>query len=90
MEVQVVGISVDSPFSNQAFAEKIGVKFPLLSDFHRKVSREYGILNEETGTARRTTFVLDKDGIIRFIEQGQQAIDIKGAKNACQMLKKPT
>lgn len=83
-----MGISVDSFAANRRFAEDIGVTFPLLSDFQRQVSKAYGILDEEHGVARRTTFVIDKQGIIRNIEQGQAAIDPSGAERACSTLTK--
>jgi peroxiredoxin (alkyl hydroperoxide reductase subunit C) len=86
METQILGISVDSPFANKRFAEDLGVTYPLLSDFHRTVSRRYGVLDEERGVARRTTFVIDKEGIIRHIEQGASAIDPSGARQACSIL----
>ncbi|GBC81360.1 Putative peroxiredoxin [bacterium HR10] len=86
MDTQILGISVDSPFANKRFAEDLGVTYPLLSDFHRTVSRRYGVLDEERGVARRTTFVIDKEGIIRHIEQGASAIDPSGARQACSIL----
>ena len=86
METQILGISVDSPFANKRFAEDLGLTYPLLSDFQRTVSRLYGVLDEERGVARRTTFVIDKEGIIRYIEQGASAIDPSGARQACQVL----
>lgn len=84
----VLGISVDSSPANKAFAEKIGVTFPLLSDFKRKTVKDYGIFDEERGFGTRATFVVDKDGIIQHIEQGNTAIDPTGAYQACSMLKK--
>lgn len=45
--------------------------------------RDYGIFNEEGGYGTRATFVLDKEGIIRHIEQGRTAIDPSGAVEAC-------
>ena len=87
-DTQILGISVDSPYANKRFAEDLGVTFPLLSDFKRKASKDYGVLNEEQGFATRATFVVDKEGIIRHIEQGNTAIDPNGAYQACSMLKK--
>ena len=81
----MLGISVDSAPANRAFAEQIGVKFPLLSDFQRTVSKEYGILNEQHGFANRTTFVVDKQGIIRHIEKDAEAIDPSGALKMCSL-----
>ncbi len=83
---QVVGISVDSPAANGVFAKQEGLTFPLLSDFQRTVSKEYGILNEEQGFANRTTFVIDKNGIIQHIEKDREAIDPSGAFQACSRL----
>jgi mycoredoxin-dependent peroxiredoxin len=84
---QVLGISVDSFASQKEFAKQNGVEFPLLSDFKREVSRVYGVLNEDAGVAIRTTFVIDKEGRIKNIEQGQSAIDPTGALAACGALK---
>lgn len=85
-DTQILGISVDSPYANKRFAEDLGVTFPLLSDFKREISKLYGILDEERQTARRTTFVIDKQGIIRHIEGGQSAIDPSGAHQVCSTL----
>ncbi len=87
-ETQVLGVSVDSPAANGEFAKQIGVTFPLLSDMTRKVSKEYGILNEEMQFANRTTFVVDKQGVIQFIEDGKSAVDPTGAITICTGLKK--
>ena len=84
----MLGISVDSFIANKKFADEIGVKFQVLSDFTRKVSKEYGILDEERQFARRTTFVVDKEGVIQHIEQGRGAIDPTGAVQMCSVLKK--
>ncbi len=79
---------MDSLFANKRYAEDIGVHFPLLSDMTRKVTREYGLLNEEWNVARRATFVLDKSGKIVHIEEGSSAIDPSGALMMCSRLKK--
>ncbi len=79
-------MSVDSPAANKAFAEQIGVTFPLLSDFKRTVSKDYGILNEKQQFANRTTFVIDKNGIIQHIDVDKAAIDPSGAGAACDMM----
>lgn len=84
----VLGISVDSSPANSEFAKKIGVTFPLLSDMTRKVSKEYGILNDEYQFANRTTFVVDKQGVIRHVEEGRSAVDPTGAIQMCSTLKK--
>ena len=84
----VFGISVDSPFANDRFAKENEIKFQLLSDLTRRTMKEYGILNEESQLARRTTFVVDKKGVIQHIEQGSGAVDPNGAITLCSVLKK--
>ncbi len=82
----MLGVSVDSSPANKVFAEQIGVTFPLLSDFQRTVSKEYGILNAQHGFANRTTFVIDKHGIIQHIDKDAEAIDPNNAHAACSLL----
>lgn len=89
METQVLGISTDSRFTLQHWAtEHLKTTFPLLSDFMRKVTASYGVLNEATGTAARTTFVIGLDGRIEHIEEGSSALDPTGAATACQRVRK--
>ena len=66
--VQLLAISCDPMFSQRAFAEREGYKFPLLSDFwpHGEVSKSYGVFDEVRGRASRGTFVIDKAGIVRW------------------------
>ena len=72
-EVQVIGVSVDTPFSLKAWAEKEGYTFPLLSDFwpHGAVAQEYDVFNDKAGMALRGTYLIDKQGVIRFAEANQ-------------------
>jgi peroxiredoxin (alkyl hydroperoxide reductase subunit C) len=69
-KVQVVGISVDAPFSLKAWAKQEGYTFPLLSDFwpHGEVAQAYGVFNEASGMANRGTFPIDTTGVVRFAE----------------------
>ncbi len=85
-ETQIFGISVDSVPANREFAKQIGVTFPLLSDFKRTVVKQYGIFNEEGGYGNRATFVIDKDGLIQHIDEGNVAIDPTSAEDACNVL----
>ena len=87
-DTAVLGVSVDSPYANAEFAKQLGVQFPLLSDMTRKVTKAYGILNDEKQFANRTTFVVDKRGVIQHIEEGQGAVDPTGAVTICMALKK--
>ncbi len=62
---------MDSNFSHSAFAEKLGLKFPLLSDFNRQVVPQYVGFYETVGpgykyVGRRAVFVLDKNGVVRY------------------------
>jgi peroxiredoxin len=72
LKAQVVGISVNDPFSNKGFAEKNMLTFLLLSDYNRDVIRLYGIeLKDFAGlkgysVAKRSVFILDKEGIVRY------------------------
>ena len=67
-DVQVIAISCDSPFTQKIFAEQEGYKFPVLSDFWPRgaVAQAYGIFNADLGCALRGTFIIDKQGIIRW------------------------
>jgi peroxiredoxin (alkyl hydroperoxide reductase subunit C) len=67
---QVLTVSVDSPYSHKVWAEQQGYDFPLLADFwpHGGVALEYGVFNDERGFANRGTFLIDKAGVIRFVE----------------------
>ena len=69
-DVQVLTISVDSPYAHKVWAEREGFDFPLLSDFwpHGEVAREYGVFNDKFGFANRGTFLVDRAGLVRFIE----------------------
>jgi mycoredoxin-dependent peroxiredoxin len=84
----IFGLSVDSIWANMAFAKQLGADFPILSDWKKEVARTYGILDEANGVARRTTFVVDTNGIIQHIDQGSAAMDPAGAVGACARLKK--
>jgi mycoredoxin-dependent peroxiredoxin len=72
-DVQVLTVSVDSVFSHKVWADREGYDFPLLSDFwpHGGVAQAYGVFNEAAGTAYRGTFVIDRDGVVRFAEMNQ-------------------
>jgi peroxiredoxin len=69
-DVQVLGVSVDTPYSLKVWAEQQGYQFPLLSDFwpHGEVASQYGTFFEPAGMATRGTFLIDKTGVVRFAE----------------------
>jgi len=83
-ETKVFGISTDNTPSQKEFAAKNKIEVPILSDFaKREVSKAYGVLIEPLGMANRSTFVIDKEGKIVYIEEGSTAVDITGAADAC-------
>jgi len=81
---QVLGISMDSPFSNKAWKEKIGVTFPLLSDWGGDVTRKYGLYDEKRKTGRRVNFLVDKDGKIANVQIDRDAVDPTNTVEACE------
>jgi len=83
-DTKVFGISTDNTPSQREFAAKNNVTFPLLSDFaKRQVAAAYGVLITEQGMANRSTFVVDKQGKITYLEEGNTAIDPTQAAEAC-------
>lgn len=87
-DAAVFGVSVDSTWANKAFREQVGVDFPILSDAKREYARRLGILDETSGVARRTTFVVDRQGVLQHVDQGSAAMDPAGAVGACALLRK--
>lgn len=68
-DAEVLGISIDSTAVHKAFAESVGVEYPLLADFypHGEIAKAYGVFRAE-GFSERATFVIDKQGIVRYAE----------------------
>jgi peroxiredoxin len=72
LEAQVIGVSVNDPFSNKGFSEKNRLPFPILSDYKREVIKTYGLeLPDFAGlegytVAKRSIFILDEKGIVRY------------------------
>ena len=77
LNAEVLGVSVDSPFSLGAWAEKEKITIPLLSDFNKEVSAAYGAQYADLlglkGVAKRSAFVIDKGGVIRFASVSDDA-----------------
>ena len=67
-DVQVLAVSVDSVFSHKVWADQQGFDFPLLADFwpHGAVASAYGVFNAERGVAERGTFIIDREGTVRY------------------------
>src|SRR6266850_865500 len=67
---QVLGISTDSPFSHENWAKSVGISnYPLLSDVHRTVSKDYGVYWPDWNANVRATFIVDKQGKVVFAER---------------------
>ncbi|MBZ5721961.1 MAG: redoxin domain-containing protein [Acidobacteriia bacterium] len=83
-DTQVLGVSMDSAFANKAFADQIGVKFPLLSDWGGEVTRRYGVYENEYQAPRRVNFLIGKDGKILEMQVDHDAIDPTKLVVACE------
>ena len=82
LNAQVLGVSVDFNNANIAFAEKLGLRFPLLSDTRRIMTRDYDVLNNDPASAndakriagylraKRAWFIVDKAGVVRYAKVG--------------------
>ena len=66
--VQVLGVSCDSSATHKVFADQENLNYPLLSDFwpHGEVSRNFGVFNDDFGFAIRGTFIIDREGVVRW------------------------
>jgi peroxiredoxin len=93
-DTQVLGVSMDSPFANHAFAEQNGVKFPLLGDMSGTATRAYGLLQPfdikgvKVESARRATFLIDKEGKIVETQVDSKAVDPSEIVTICERKKK--
>lgn len=81
LNAEVFGISVDSPHSLKRFKEDLNLNFALLSDFNKEVSTAYDTIYpvfgmELKGVSKRSAFVIDKDGIVRYAEVLENASEI--------------
>ena len=89
-EVELVTVSTDSMYALRSFADQEGFTFPMLSDFwpHGEVARAYGVLNEDIGIALRGTFLVDRDGVVRWtvLNGISDARDVEDYKRAIAAL----
>lgn len=88
---KVVGISVDSPFALNKFKEEQGLNFDLASDFNREAVEAYGCKYDELvglkGVAKRSAFVIDKDGVVKYALVNESAKDVPPADEIQAALK---
>jgi glutaredoxin-dependent peroxiredoxin len=87
----VLGIAVTATFSQQAFAESLGVDFPLLSDWDRTVCAAYGVQYDvwkgHRGLAKRSVFVVDRDGVVRYRWVTEDALELPDLDEAVRVLR---
>ncbi|WP_026124322.1 MULTISPECIES: peroxiredoxin [Nocardiopsis] len=85
-DVQLLSVSVDSMFAHRAWADQENLEYPLLSDFwpHGEVAKAYGVFDEDKGVAVRGTFLIDKEGVVRWkvVNPISQARDIEDYRKA--------
>ncbi|WP_025145827.1 redoxin domain-containing protein [Pedobacter jeongneungensis] len=91
IDAQVIGISVDSPFSLAKFKEEQNYQFPLLSDFNKEVSAAFGAFYDEfffglKGVSKRAAFVIDEEGKIAYAEVLENAKDLPDFKAINEVL----
>jgi peroxiredoxin len=89
-DVELLTVSVDSTYAHRVWAEDQGFEFGLLSDFwpHGGVAKLYGVFNEDRGISVRGTFIIDKDGVVRWkvVNPTPQARDIADYQKALAAL----
>lgn len=68
---QILGLSVDSAWTHWAYAKKLGITYPLLSDFHPKgaVAKQYGLYLEDAGITARATVLVDTTGKVAYVKE---------------------
>lgn len=85
-ETEVVFVSCDPSAARQAWKEQLGATFTFASDFwpHGAAARAYGVFDEETGTPRRGTFLIDKDGVViwSLVQEGRRTEMVPGSLGA--------
>ena len=87
----IVAVAVTATFSQQAFAESLGVDFPLLSDWDRTACAAYGVQYDmwkgHRGLAKRSIFVVDRDRVVRYRWVTEDALVLPDLDEAVQALR---
>ena len=80
LNADVIGISIDSPFTQEAWAQKENIGITLASDLNKQTARDYGVLLDDLmgfgATSARAAFVVDKDGTVQYAEQTETPKDL--------------
>lgn len=85
---EVLGISVDSHHANREFGKRLGLSFPLLSDFHKQASAAYGVLEAQAGVSDRALFLVDRDGRIAYRDVSSNPGDVPSNETMIAALEK--
>lgn len=93
LDAEVLGISVDSPFITRKFAQDMGLPFPILSDFNKEAMTAWDVMYEDffglRGVAKRSAFVVDRDGIVRYAwvtDDSEELPDFDAIREAAEAL----
>lgn len=90
-DTQVLGVSIDTPYANHAFARENGITFPILGDMNGSAIRAYGLEKEYTiggvkiRSARRASFLIDKEGKVVEVQADRDAVDPTKIIDACEL-----
>ena len=80
LNADVIGISIDSPFTQEAWAQKENIGITLASDLNKQTASDYGVLLDDLmdfgATSARAAFVVDKDGTVQYAEQTETPKDL--------------
>ncbi len=92
LNAQVVGVSADHPATLEAFTRQNAVKFPLLGDFRRQMLPAYGALVTDDKHplfryARRAYFILDREGVVRWVKIQENVLDLLKPEEVVQAVK---
>jgi peroxiredoxin len=86
LDAEVLGVSVDSVWSHKAYADKMGIKYSLLADFHPRgaMSEKYGVYMPDRGITGRAIIIVDKNGKVAWVKNYDIPVvpDVKEVANA--------
>lgn len=92
LNAEVIGISVDSPFTQEAWAQKEKITIPLASDLNKKTAEAYGVLLPDLlglgSVSARAAFVIDKSGVVQYSEQTPTPKDLPNFSAVRETLQK--
>ncbi len=81
-----MGIIRENPYVGKRWADEIGTTLPMLSDWKNEVAELYGVWDAQHHLTKRTTFTIDRDGVIRSILQDRESMSVDPGLEACRIL----